>query len=113
MEYNVKYNGVSDHVNLQTHSCTCQQFDLDHIPCSHAIVACRYVQMSFYFLCSKYYTVNSLLASYAESIYPLGQRKDWVVPNDIRSRVITTKTRRPAGRLRKEIIPFGGEGKCT
>ena len=32
MEYNVKYNGVSGHVNLQTCSCTCQHFDLDHMP---------------------------------------------------------------------------------
>ena len=76
MEYNVKYNGLSDQVNLQTHSCTCRPFDFDHIPCSHAIVACRYAQMSCYSLCSKYYTVNSLLASYTESIYPLGHRKD-------------------------------------
>ena len=64
IEYNVKYNGVSDHVNLQTRSCRCRHFDLDHIPCSHVIVACRYAQMSYYSLFSKYYTVNSLLASY-------------------------------------------------
>ena len=78
MEYNVKYNGVIDRVNLHSHSCTCRHFDLDHIPCSHAIVACRYAQMSCYSLCSKYYNMNTLLASYIESIYPPGHRKDWV-----------------------------------
>ena len=38
IEYNVKYNGASDHVNLHNHSCTCRRFDLDRIPCSHAIL---------------------------------------------------------------------------
>ena len=88
MGYNVKYNGVSGHVNLQTRSYIYQHFDLDHLPCSHVIVACRYAQMSCYSLCSKYYIVNPLLASYDELIYPPGQRKDWVVSNGIRSRVL-------------------------
>ena len=88
MEYNVKYNGVSDPVNLQTRSCTCRHFDLDHIPCSRAIVAYRYVQMSCYSLCSKCYSMNTLLASYVESIYPPRNRKNWAVLNDIISRVL-------------------------
>ena len=114
MEYNVKYNGISDHVNLQTRSCTCWPFDFDHIPCSHAIVACRYAQMSCYSLYFKYYIVNSLLASYVESIYPLGHRKYWVVPNDIRSGVLLSpKTRQTIGRPRKERIPSSGKGKHT
>ena len=45
MKYNVKYNGVRDHVNLHNHSYTCRRFDLDHISCSHVIVACRYAHM--------------------------------------------------------------------
>ena len=75
-------------MNLQTCSCTCQHFDLDHITCSHAIVACRYTQMSCYSLCFKYYIVNSLLASYNVLIFPLGQRKDLVMSTDIISRVL-------------------------
>ena len=79
MESNVKYSGVSDHVNLHTCSGTCRHFDLDHIPCLHAIVAYIHAQMSCYSLRSKYYTVNPFLASYTESMYPPGHRKDWVV----------------------------------
>ena len=111
-EYNVRYNGVSDHVNLHTRSCTCRQFDLDHIPCAHAIAASKYAQISCYSICSEYYTVKSLLSSYAESIYPPGPQRDWVVPDDISMRVVLPPiTRRPAGRPRKERIPSGGEGK--
>ena len=88
IKYNVKYNGVSDHVNLHNQSCTCRHIDLDHILCSHAIATCRYAHMSCYPLCSKYYTMNSLLSSYAESIYPPGHQRDWMIPNDISSRVL-------------------------
>ena len=112
MKYNVKYNGFSDHVNLHNHSCTCRRFDLDHISCSHAIVACRYAHMSCYPLCSKDYTVNSLLSSYAESIHPPRHQRDWMIPVAVSSRVVLPpKTRRLAGRPRKERIPLGGEGK--
>ncbi|RVW79478.1 hypothetical protein CK203_050069 [Vitis vinifera] len=72
----------------------------------------RYAHMSCYPLCSKYYTVNSLLSSYAESIYPPRHQTDWMIPDDIGSRVVLPpKTRRPTGRPRKERIPSGGEGK--
>ncbi|KAL6347643.1 hypothetical protein AAG906_026171 [Vitis piasezkii] len=77
-----------------------------------AINSMEYAHMSCYPLCSKYYTVNSLLSLYAESIYPPGHQRDWMIPGDISSRVVLPpKTRRPTGRPRKERIPSGGEGK--
>ena len=112
MKYNVKYNGVSDNVNLHNHSCTCRWFDLDYISCSHAIVTCRYAHMSCSSLCSKYYTLNSLLSSYAESIYLPGHQRDWMILDDISSRVVLPpKTRRLAGIPRNERILSGGESK--
>ena len=52
-ECNVKYAGISTQVNLNTHSCTCRQFDLDHIPCAHSIDACRFYNISIcYTSCS-------------------------------------------------------------
>ena len=75
-EFNVKYIGISDQINLQTRSCTCRMFDLDHIPCTHAIVACRYGNISCYTMCSQYYMKNSLISSCSNSIYPTGYFKD-------------------------------------
>ena len=49
---NVKYVGISAQVNLNTCSCTCRQFDLDHIPCADPIAACRFYNISCYTLCS-------------------------------------------------------------
>ncbi|RVW82952.1 hypothetical protein CK203_038338 [Vitis vinifera] len=113
-ECNVNYAGISAQVNLDTRSCTCRQFDLDHIPCAHAIVACRFYNISCYTLCSKYFTTKALLSSYSECIYPTGNEIDWVVPNHIHDKVVLPpKTRRPIGRPRKVRISSGGEGKHT
>ena len=113
-EFNVKYVGISNHVNLQVHSCTCRMFDLDHIPCAHAIAACRYGNMSCYTLCSQYYMKNSLISSYSKSIYPTGNNKDWTILEDIHCRVVLPpKSRRPTGRPRNERIRLGGETKRT
>ena len=113
-EFNVKYAWVSNQVNLQTHSCTCRVFDLDHIPCAHAIAACRYRNMSCYTLCSQYYMKNLLICSYSKSIYPIGNNKDWVILEDIRCRVVLPpNSRRPTGRPRKERICSSGETKST
>ena len=38
--------------------------------------------------------MNSLLASYAELIYHSKHKKDWVVPNVIRSRVLLSQKKK-------------------
>ena len=77
---NVKYVGISAQVNLDTRSCTCRQFDLDHIPCAHAIATCRFYNISIcYTLCSQYFTTKALLFSYSECIYPTRNEIDWVI----------------------------------
>ena len=113
-EFNVKYVGVSNQVNLQTCLCTCKVFDLDHIPCAHAIAACRYGNMSCYTLCSQYYMKNSFISLYSKSIYPTGNNKDWVIPENIRCRVVLApKSRRPTRRPRNERNCSSGEAKRT
>ena len=88
-------------------------FDFDHIPCAHVIAACRYGNMSCYILCSQYYMKNSLISSYSKSIYPTGNNKDWVIPEDICCRVVLPpKIRWPARKPRKERIHSSGEVKA-
>ncbi|KAL6323477.1 hypothetical protein AAG906_039049 [Vitis piasezkii] len=57
---------------------------------------------------------NSLIYSYSKSIYPTGNNKDWVIPENIRCRVVLPpKSQRPVGKPRNERICSGGEAKCT
>ena len=100
-ECNVKYVGIIALVNLDVCSCTCGQFDLNHIPCAHAISACRYYNIECYTLCSQYFTIKELLSSYSESIYPTRSEIDWIIPDDIRNKVVLPlKTKRLVGRPR-------------
>ncbi|KAL6339216.1 hypothetical protein AAG906_024367 [Vitis piasezkii] len=112
-ECNVNYVGISAQVNLDTRSCTCRQFDLDHIPCAHAIAACRFYNISCYTLCSKYFTLKHYYL-HIRVYLSNGNEIDWVVPNHIRDKVVLPpKTRRPTGRPRKVRISSSGEGKHT
>ena len=46
--YAVKDNeGIVWTVDLELRTCTCRKFDLDMLPCAHAIAVCRYVPFLF------------------------------------------------------------------
>ena len=101
-------------MNLDTCSCTCRQFDFDHISCAHVIAAYRFYNISCYTLYSQYFTIKTLLSSYLECIYPTGNEINWVIPDHIRNKVVLPpKTRCPTGKPRKVRISSGGEGKRT
>lgn len=43
-------------VHLQNHICTCRKFDLEQLPCKHAIAVCRHLKLNPYSFASSYYT---------------------------------------------------------
>ncbi|KAA0038423.1 MuDRA-like transposase [Cucumis melo var. makuwa] len=61
-------------VNLQTKECTCKEFQVEQLPCSHAIAAARDHNINVYSLCANYYTNKCLLAAYAKALYPVGNQ---------------------------------------
>ncbi|XP_056864135.1 uncharacterized protein LOC108828967 [Raphanus sativus] len=70
----VKYgsSGESLHVvNLVERKCTCRRFELEKLPCVHAIAAAEYMNVSRISLCSPYYTSNYLVSAYTESVMPV------------------------------------------
>ncbi|XP_056864145.1 uncharacterized protein LOC108828982 [Raphanus sativus] len=70
----VKYgsSGESLHVvNLVERNCICRHFELEKLPCVHAIAAAEYRNVSRISLCSPYYTSNYLVSAYAESVMPV------------------------------------------
>ncbi|KAL0543854.1 hypothetical protein IC582_018959 [Cucumis melo] len=55
-EFHVKDLGKEEVVNLQTKECTCKEFQVEQLPCSHAIAAARDRNINVYSLCDNYYT---------------------------------------------------------
>ncbi|KAK2665795.1 hypothetical protein Ddye_004369 [Dipteronia dyeriana] len=84
--FSVKRSGKQWTVDLAWKTCTCNKFQMDHFPCSHALAASRYITFKLY--CEV-------------PIMAVGHPSTWVVPSDIAQRMILNpNSRRQAGRPR-------------
>ncbi|GMN48539.1 hypothetical protein TIFTF001_017707 [Ficus carica] len=75
-EYIVMGGDFNACVNLTTRSCTFRVFDIDKIPCIHAIAAAglyrpQHTRAYVYSICFEYYTSDYWILAYAETIYPI------------------------------------------
>lgn len=70
-------NGLSLHVvNLSDKKCTCRRFDLEKLPCAHAIAAAKKRKVSRISICHPYFHKNYFVNSYANTIMP----RDFAIP---------------------------------
>ncbi|XP_024010657.1 uncharacterized protein LOC112086112 [Eutrema salsugineum] len=97
LEYNITgVDGKRYQVDLLRKSCSCRCFDIDKIPCVHAIAASmalmhqegRIVDIQIYDLCSKYYLIQTWSLAYCRTIYLVPHESTWNVPKDIRQSVV-------------------------
>jgi hypothetical protein len=109
--YEVRNEGRLHIVDMGGRSCTCRAFQLDQLPCEHAFAAGRCMKLrNLDDYCSPYYTTERVRLAYALPIFPVGERCDWDVPDEIKNRdVKIPDMRRPAGRPRRRRIPSVGE----
>ncbi|KAK2648690.1 hypothetical protein Ddye_016179 [Dipteronia dyeriana] len=87
-EHHVVDGYLNGLVNLSDKTCTCRKFQLDQLPCRHALVACNLRRISCYDYCSPYYYKETLATVYADSIYPVSPMQEWDVPDDVQSVVV-------------------------
>ncbi|XP_022880845.1 uncharacterized protein LOC111398125 [Olea europaea var. sylvestris] len=99
---NLTQVGISkdvDIVDFFEDTCTCREFQLNRMPCTHATRAACFKGKSLYDLCSPYYTSEYWRGAYSEAIYPVGREVDWVVPSLITfAPILPPLVRRPPGR---------------
>ncbi|XP_050113881.1 uncharacterized protein LOC126592195 [Malus sylvestris] len=96
-------------VDLNAKTCTCRRFDLDQLPCVHATVACRIRNTSVYNMCSKFYTANAIVPAYEEPIWPIGNKSEWSVPEEVQNKVVLPPIRQVVfGRRKTNKIPSQG-----
>ncbi|XP_070054251.1 uncharacterized protein [Nicotiana tomentosiformis] len=58
-------------VRLHEKNCTCGRFQLDDIPCPHAMAVIQKFHMDSYKYCSDYYSIDYLLKTYEIPVNPL------------------------------------------
>ena len=75
-------------VDIFNKTCTCKEFDIDKLPCVHAVAAAHHAQVSVYSFVSPYYTKEYYVLAYNETIYQVGSQSQWDVPNEVATRVV-------------------------
>ncbi|KAH6778336.1 hypothetical protein C2S51_009648 [Perilla frutescens var. frutescens] len=90
-------------VDLHQKSCKCREFQLDLMPCSHAVAAIMKNAESILDYVSSYYTTDNWRETYEWSVRSLSHRDDWVVPAHIAQQkvmplIVTRQAGRPSGR---------------
>ncbi|XP_062100879.1 uncharacterized protein LOC133806807 [Humulus lupulus] len=71
-------------VDLEQNMCSCNEFQLEGIPCAHAIATIESKYLDKYKFCSNWYRIYVLKETYASSINPVLDKVDWSVPDEIK-----------------------------
>ncbi|XP_062085684.1 uncharacterized protein LOC133791784 [Humulus lupulus] len=109
--YSVHSGLTTNIVDIAKKSCTCNKFDLDELPCEHAMAVIRKMNLQYKKYCSYYFTKQAMLNTYNASIHPLGDQKIWRVPPNVEEiEVLPPKGNRKSGRPRKKRFVSAREG---
>ncbi|XP_075088100.1 uncharacterized protein LOC107796086 [Nicotiana tabacum] len=76
-------------VRLHERNYTCGRFQLDDIPCPHAMAVIQKFHMDSYKYCSDYYYIDYLLKTYEIPVNPLPNETTWQIPEDVSSQLMS------------------------
>ncbi|XP_050217734.1 uncharacterized protein LOC126668589 [Mercurialis annua] len=105
-------------VDLKDRTCTCRRFQLDGIPCPHAMAILREINQEPYKFCSSYYKKETLLKTYEETVYPIEDQKMWTIPEEVAEMIVAiligrTKSGRPKKSRYKSKSEISNHNKCS
>ncbi|KAM3284804.1 hypothetical protein P3S67_023603 [Capsicum chacoense] len=75
-------------VCLQSRKCSCEEFQFDEIPCSHAMAAITYRNQHGENYCSPYYSNKNFRDAYAISVESLHCESTWKIPREVLDEVV-------------------------
>ncbi|XP_060195043.1 uncharacterized protein LOC132624255 [Lycium barbarum] len=114
-EFTIIDSGKTAKVNLLNKTCSCREYDLVKLPCTHAMVALRLKYgngygSSIYKYSLQMYNVQSYIFAFAESINVIPPESEWVVPEEYAKMYIDAPPYEPKLR-RKRIKRISGIAK--
>ena len=85
-------------VDIGLRTYTCNRFQLDQLPCGHAIAVLQKANHDPYDYCSPYFTKlkEAMMHAYEETVFLVGHEDAWKVPENIKSMALYP----PQGRVR-------------
>ncbi|XP_022867469.1 uncharacterized protein LOC111387164, partial [Olea europaea var. sylvestris] len=97
--FEVRDNSSSYMIDITLHTCSCRMFQVDQLPCPHALAVIATLKLNVYDFCSMYYTRDAYLNTYKETVFPLGNKSEWNLPEDVSNRVVfAPNQKRSSGR---------------
>ncbi|XP_050207457.1 uncharacterized protein LOC126656877 [Mercurialis annua] len=116
--YTVTENGDTSTVNIKEKSCTCNIYQEEMIPCKHAAAVLNYKHQDPTEYCSKYFTNEAMLATYAQTVYPVPKEETWKVTAEVEDIIVLppigrTKPGRPKKRRIKGAEEQKNQNKCS
>ncbi|XP_016544187.2 uncharacterized protein LOC107844238 [Capsicum annuum] len=75
-------------VCLKEKKHSCNEFQLDEIPCAHACTVLDSKNFKKRPYCSDLYKPKTVLRTYDVLVYPLPHKDDWIIPNEILVEVV-------------------------
>ncbi|XP_073153870.1 uncharacterized protein [Henckelia pumila] len=110
LQYHVYAQDDHETVDFASNSCSCRVYDLDRIPCSHAIAASYAANLRIYDLCSEYYTTHTRVLAYSGTIYPVPQCSEWTKTIDpLAQKLLPPNVKQKRGRRKVNRNPSIGE----
>ncbi|XP_050207761.1 uncharacterized protein LOC126657160 [Mercurialis annua] len=92
-------------VDLKERTCTCRSFQIDEVPCPHAMAILKELYQDPYKFCSTYYTKETILKAYVETIYTMPDKSLWNVPEAVAQKIVNpSEGRTKSGRPKKQRI---------
>ncbi|XP_010541825.1 PREDICTED: uncharacterized protein LOC104815207 [Tarenaya hassleriana] len=107
--------GRKHFVSIEDRTCSCRVFDIDKIPCSHAIAALHKVSKANVIpdLCSPYYTREAWRLAYQETMYSVLDCYEWIIDDpDVANLMVMPPImdeKWPCGRPKQNRYPGPGE----
>ena len=114
-EFEVKDETMKYVFDLEKRHCTCNVFDIDKIPCIHAIAAAKYIKRDENRYVDTSHLTETWAKAYAESIHPGGELSTSTYPANIDELSClppATKKRsgRPPTKRKRSVGEFGVPG---
>ena len=98
-EFQVQDNGVNEVVNINKRTCTCNYWQMNDFPCSHAMATMWKNRLQVMSFISRYYTKDFYIATYSASLYPIDDMSSWDIPSEllkaIKAPIVVAKAGRP------------------
>ncbi|XP_050233168.1 uncharacterized protein LOC126681664 [Mercurialis annua] len=116
--FTVTESGKPSTVNIKEKSCTCNRYQEEMTPYKHAAVVFNYKHQDLTEYCSKYFTNEEMLATYAETVYPIPKEETWEVTAEVEDVIVLPpigriKPGRPKNRRIKGATEQKNQNKCS